>query len=262
VGSDTPGIQGGGSQAGNRRGHPAAESPRDWECRLGACIAGSRSSGSRPSNDRQTRTRLRSCVGCAPSSSVVTEERDIPKKGPPRTLPSSPGEVRVHQEPREQHSVRRMCGLLDLHPSGYYAGARRRIRIAPLTIEGCSGASAKLGWKAAASTAIARCAMTMRDLGESCGANRGGPVDARRRNYAPNAATAAGLARMAASPRGRAKPPAAGVQRIRSRTAFGSPTSPTTERTKDGCTWPWSWICSRARWWVGLCSRGSTGNWP
>lgn len=49
-----------------------------------------------------------------------TEERDIPKK-PQRTLPGSPGEVRIHQAACAGAQPRRTCNVMQLHPSGYYA---------------------------------------------------------------------------------------------------------------------------------------------
>ena len=50
----------------------------------------------------------------------VTEERDILKR-PPRTLPGVPVRYAFIRAHEEQHPVRRLCQMMVVHPSGYYA---------------------------------------------------------------------------------------------------------------------------------------------
>ena len=52
-----------------------------------------------------------------------------------------------------------------------------------------------------------------------------------------------------------------GSSRQPSPTNPGRPTSPTSVRTKAGCTWPSWWTCSHARWWAGPWAAASTRLW-
>ena len=50
----------------------------------------------------------------------VTEERDILKRRP-RISPRMQSEIRVHRPASVEFSVRTMCRMLEVHPSGFYA---------------------------------------------------------------------------------------------------------------------------------------------
>ena len=51
--------------------------------------------------------------------------------------------------------MRRMCKVLQIHPSGYYAWKAKPVSRALVQTSGCEVCSSRPGWRAAACTAIA-----------------------------------------------------------------------------------------------------------
>lgn len=71
-----------------------------------------------------------------------------------------------------QHSVRRMCRLLDLHPSGYYAWCKVPESDRALDDKRLLGRIRQAWLESGGVYGYRKVCDDTRDLGESCGANR------------------------------------------------------------------------------------------
>lgn len=100
----------------------------------------------------------------------------------------------------------------------------------------------------------------MRDLGESCGANR-----VARLMRTEGLRAERGYGRRPGKHGG--KPAEVAPNHLQREFSVPQPnrvwvTDITYIRThEDGCTWPLSWTCSHGKSWAGPCSRGSIENW-
>ncbi|HBO4397763.1 IS3 family transposase [Achromobacter xylosoxidans] len=102
----------------------------------------------------------------------VTEERDIPKKGR-RVLCQA---VRVRyafiKAHEAQHTVRRMCKVMQVHPSGYYAW-KAKPQSARAQDDQRLTALLKQAWLESGGVyGYRKLTLDMRDLGERCGRHR------------------------------------------------------------------------------------------
>ncbi|QPF72619.1 IS3 family transposase [Roseateles sp. DAIF2] len=102
----------------------------------------------------------------------VTEERDIPKKGRRvlcQTVRVRYAFIKAHEA---QYSVRRMCKVMQVHPSGYYAWraepqsarAKDDLRLTGLLKQAWLESGGVYGYR--------KLTLDMRDLGERCGKHR------------------------------------------------------------------------------------------
>jgi putative transposase len=155
-----------------------------------------------------------------------------------------------------------MCRLLELHPSGYYAWKQdAAVSHRALDDQRLLGRiKPRHGWRAAAFMATARCATTC-----AIWARTAAPIAWAGCCSTEGLRAQRGYGRRPGKQGG--KPAAVAPNHLQREFSVsqpnqsGSPTSPTSARMKDGCTWPWSWICSLARSWDGPCSRGSIESW-
>ncbi|MCR5881409.1 IS3 family transposase [Rhizobacter sp. J219] len=102
----------------------------------------------------------------------VTEERDIPKKG--RSVLCQAVRVRYAfiKAHDQQHSVRRMCKVMQVHPSGYYV--RRTEPQSPRTKDDqrLTGLLKQAWLESGGVYGYRKLTLDMRDLGERCGKHR------------------------------------------------------------------------------------------
>ncbi|AVP56508.1 IS3 family transposase [Pulveribacter suum] len=102
----------------------------------------------------------------------VTEERDIPKKGRRVLCQAVRVKYAFMKAHEAQHSVRRMCRVMQVHPSGYYAWkaepesarAKDDQRLAGLLKQAWLESGGVYGYR--------KLTLDMRDLGERCGKHR------------------------------------------------------------------------------------------
>ncbi|MCZ8221458.1 MAG: IS3 family transposase [Acidovorax sp.] len=102
----------------------------------------------------------------------VTEERDIPKKSR-RVLCQA---VRVRyafiQRHEREHSVRRMCKVMQVHPSGYYAWKAAPQSLRAKDDQRLLGLLKQAWLESGGVYGYRKLALDMRDLGERCGKHR------------------------------------------------------------------------------------------
>ncbi|NHQ84861.1 IS3 family transposase [Iodobacter sp. HSC-16F04] len=102
----------------------------------------------------------------------VTEERDIPKKGR-RVLCQA---VRVKyafiREHQAVHPVRRLCRMMQVHPSGYYAWLRQPQSLRSLDDQRLTGVITASWQESGGVYGYRKISADLRDLGEQCGKHR------------------------------------------------------------------------------------------
>ena len=167
------------------------------------------------------------------------------------------GFIKSHEN---QHAVRRMCRLLDLHPSGYYAWCKAPESERPLDDTRLLGRIGQSWLESGGVYRYRKVCDDMRELGESCGANR-----VARLMRAEGLRAQRVYGRRPGKLGG--KPAAVAPNHLQREFSVSQPnrvwvTDITYIRTKVGCTLPWSSICSLAKSWAGPCSRGSIESWP
>jgi nicotinamide riboside transporter PnuC len=85
----------------------------------------------------------------------VTEERDILKKAAAYFAKAVRVKYAFIKRTKQEHSVRRLCKVMQVHPSGYYAWKAEPQSPRAKDDQRLLGLLKQAGWRAAASTATA-----------------------------------------------------------------------------------------------------------
>ncbi len=104
-------------------------------------------------------------------SSSALPKSDILKK-PRRTSPVSPIEYAFIQEHSERWPIRKLCSLLDVHPSGFYAWQRRPRSARSVEDERLSGLIKQFWLESGTVYGYRKIHTDLRECGEGCGPNR------------------------------------------------------------------------------------------
>ncbi len=178
-------------------------------------------------------------------------------------MPSSPGEVRIHQTP---------CARTQRAPA-VPGDARASQRF--LCLEGSAaqplsqrakddqrllGSPSRPSWRVEECTATASPRWTCVSWARTAASTVWRDCS-RVNGYAHRLGIGAGHAEVAASPLSSRPTIYSGNARSMHPVSLGSSISPTSESTKVGCIWLWCSICSRAKWLAGQWDIASTLHW-
>ena len=159
-----------------------------------------------------------------------------------------------------EHSVRRMCKVMQVHPSGFYAWQAEPQSPREQDDRRLLGLLKHAWLESGGTYGYRKLTLDMRDLGERCGKHRVARLLKRE-----GLRSQTGYGRRPGMRGG--KPAVVAPNHCSdsflspSPTGLGSPTSRTSARTKAGSTWRWSWTCSRGRSSDGRWAAASTPHW-
>ena len=163
---------------------------------------------------------------------------------------------RLIDRERAHHAVSLLCSVLGVTRQGYWAWSKRPASAARLADEQLKARILEL-WRASHETYGAPRLHAELCLGDGLADRQEArrPADARARASKASRGAAAGSARRRRiGVRRRRRILSSATFRPRGRTRSGSRTSPTSRPMRAGCSWPRSWICTRAGSSAGACA--------
>lgn len=158
-----------------------------------------------------------------------------------------------------EHSVRRMCSCLKVHPSRYYAWKAEPARPRAKDDQRLLGLLKHAWLESGGVYGYRKLTLDMRDLGESCGKHRVARLLNRE-----GLRSQTGYRRRPGVRGG--KPAVVAPNHLQRQFTVAEPnqswvTDITSAPTRAGCTWLWLLICSRVRWSGGPWAAASIPAW-
>ena len=150
-----------------------------------------------------------------------------------------------------EHSVRRMCKIMTVHPSGYYAWKADPVSPRAQDDQRVLGLLKHAWLESGGVYGYRKLTLDMRDLGESCGKHR-----VARLLKLEGLRSQTGYRRRPGMRGG--KPAVVAPNHLQRQFSVAQPNQ---SWVRAGCTWPWWSICSRVRWSAGQWVAASIPRW-